>query len=856
MKKISSILSLTIFSLMISAADALAQEQQQDADPGVARISLMNGEVSTQRGDSGDWIAATVNAPLVNGDRVATAANSRAEIQLDYANILRLNEKSEVQVAELANNRIQVQVASGLVNYVVFKGAQANSEIDTPNVVVRPMGEGVYRIEVEGAGQTLVTVRKGQAQVSTPQGSTTVRQGERITARGSADDVQYRTDLAVGKDEWDSFNDQRDSAILNAESYRYTNQYYTGVSDLDQHGRWVHVPGYDWCWTPNVDSGWTPYSDGRWTWQPYYGWTWVPYESWGWAPYHYGRWFSYNNAWAWWPGPVWGVGIGYRPIWAPAYVSFFGFGYGHRNFGFGFGFGFGSIGWLPIGPCDPFIPWYGRGGWGRGGYYNHYNAVNITNVTNVHNVTNIRNITGIQNAMGPLSTRANGYSNLQGIQRGDAHVARAFNMVSSDRFGQGSLRGAIQHPGSASLKEGRLVAGGLPVVPTRASLSPSSSAASSAAIPRNSGRQQTFAGQQSNSRPQGFSQSASQVQQMVQRQNSQTAMNEHRAGVGANETSRNGNTSFQGSGSPAAGALGRSPAGSINSGRTFEKAPAANGKNGIVEQRQAGQPQQAWQRFGSQSAARTEQQGARAASDRAGYVQQAPSRIGSTSPQNGGGNGGWRRFSGSSTGTAGAPQGQAGAQGSGRSFYSPRTTPQSGSQTPSRPQSNWQPFQSRPAPQTWVGNSSGQPGNSGWGRFSGGSGRSALDLNKPIVTPRNPSYGGGYSRGYSTPPGNYGDGGYSRGYSTPPGNYGDGGYSRGYSTPPGNYGGGGYSGPRSTYGGGYSAPRGNFGGYSSTPRSGSGGSGGRQGGGGGYSSGGGRGGGSSGHSGGGSNSRR
>src|SRR5437870_4120624 len=108
MKKISAI--LTIFSLSFFAVGALAEEQEPESSPGVARISLMNGEVTTQRGDSGDWVAATVNAPVVNGDRVAAAANSRAEIQLDYANILRLSEKSEVQVAELDNNRIQVQV--------------------------------------------------------------------------------------------------------------------------------------------------------------------------------------------------------------------------------------------------------------------------------------------------------------------------------------------------------------------------------------------------------------------------------------------------------------------------------------------------------------------------------------------------------------------------------------------------------------------------------------------------------------------------------------------------------------------------------------------------------------------------
>src|SRR5207249_3515851 len=194
------------------AVGAWAQEEQQDPQepsPGVARISLMNGEVTTQRGDSGDWVAATVNAPVVNGDRVATAVNSRAEMQLDYAHILRLSERSTVQVAELTNNRIQVQVASGLVSYVVFQGSQANSEIDTPNVEVRPMGEGVYRIAVNGDGETLVTVRRGEAQVSTPQGSTTVHQGQTITAQGLAGDLQYRIDPAQASDEWDSFNDQR-----------------------------------------------------------------------------------------------------------------------------------------------------------------------------------------------------------------------------------------------------------------------------------------------------------------------------------------------------------------------------------------------------------------------------------------------------------------------------------------------------------------------------------------------------------------------------------------------------------------------------------------------------------------------
>ncbi len=65
--------------------DAGAQEQgpppsettqEQGPPPGAARVSMINGEVSTMRGDSGEWVAAIVNAPVVPGDTVATAASA------------------------------------------------------------------------------------------------------------------------------------------------------------------------------------------------------------------------------------------------------------------------------------------------------------------------------------------------------------------------------------------------------------------------------------------------------------------------------------------------------------------------------------------------------------------------------------------------------------------------------------------------------------------------------------------------------------------------------------------------------------------------------------------------------------
>ena len=140
-------------------------------DQGVGRVSMIHGEVSTRRGDSGDWSAAVLNQPVVNGDKVSTGAGGRAEIQLDFANILRLGSNAQANIANFTQKYIQIQVGQGLANYSVFNESEAEPEIDTPNVAVHPAHKDVVlRIEVRPDGDSIVIARKGEAQISTPQG--------------------------------------------------------------------------------------------------------------------------------------------------------------------------------------------------------------------------------------------------------------------------------------------------------------------------------------------------------------------------------------------------------------------------------------------------------------------------------------------------------------------------------------------------------------------------------------------------------------------------------------------------------------------------------------------------------------
>src|ERR1700722_15328394 len=113
-------------------------QQQQQADPGAGRISLILGDVSTQHSGSPDWEAATVNTPVINGDHISTGQNARAEIQLDHANVLRLSDQTTANMVSMARNQIQLQIGQGLANYEIFRNNEANVEIDTPNVAIRP----------------------------------------------------------------------------------------------------------------------------------------------------------------------------------------------------------------------------------------------------------------------------------------------------------------------------------------------------------------------------------------------------------------------------------------------------------------------------------------------------------------------------------------------------------------------------------------------------------------------------------------------------------------------------------------------------------------------------------------------
>ena len=427
-------------------------QSADDASRGVARISFLNGDVSVRRGDSGDIVAAAINAPLVLQDSLLTGAGATAEIQFDSANMIRLGQNSEVRLSELAYHRAQMQVANGTVTFRVLRDSDARIEIDTPQVSVRPGRLGSYRITIREDGTSEVAVRAGEAEIFTPRGAEPLRAGQMIVARGTAADPEFQILAAPALDSWDRWNENRDRHFVErTRSYENVNRDIYGAEDLDDSGDWVDSQ-YGRAWHPRVAADWAPYRNGHWAWVDYYGWTWVSDDSWGWAPYHYGNWFHEDSlGWAWYPGAY-----DSPHYWSPALVAFVGFGNG-----FGVGFGFGNIGWCPIAPFEPFHRWWGGdyyggfGGYGRGfGGFNN-TVINNTNIVNNVNITNIYRNAGV----------TNGVTAVNAAQFGQNH--RNFQQVSP-----ADLRGA------------NLVRGQVPVATTRQSLQFANRQANLANLPR------------------------------------------------------------------------------------------------------------------------------------------------------------------------------------------------------------------------------------------------------------------------------------------------------------------------------------------------------------------------------------
>ena len=350
-----STLLLTLTALNAAARPTSDEDDRYDYDETarVARISLLGGDVNLRRAGSDKWERAALNFPLVEGDRLATGAGARAEVQIDARNFIRLGADTTLDVVTLRPEGIALSLPTGTATLRLarFDHEHEYFEIDAPKTTIAAETQGLYRLDVAESGNVRVTVRDaGRARIYSDTSGFTLRDGrtaEFVYDNNGEGDWEFSA--ARDFDSWDTWVNDRERYLAERLHFDNRDRYYDsdiwGAEELDAYGDWVYTNDYGFVWRPrnavvnNYD--WAPYRYGHWVWCPPYGWTWVGDEPWGWAPYHYGRWVYYDNYWCWAPRGYYHYT--HRSWWRPALVAFVSL-----DFSFG-----SNVCWYPLGYHQP-----------------------------------------------------------------------------------------------------------------------------------------------------------------------------------------------------------------------------------------------------------------------------------------------------------------------------------------------------------------------------------------------------------------------------------------------------------------------------------------------------------------------
>ena len=378
--------------------------EANDAIPFAARMDRIDGDVGIARQTSPEvqpyqgWSKTTLNAPVSLGDRIYVKSGSKAAIAFSGRTYARLNPETALDVVALTQGRTQLALRQGTCEFAVGDLDSGEVfEVGTPNGAVDFAEPGLYQVGIDDEGDTVVSVLSGLANVSGLAGSGEVSKGQLLTLAAAEaaeavisslspdvagtivnDYYSYRYPTTYDG-RYADYNTYAEDPFYYEESYRRSASYQylsddteiAGLDDLDDYGDWEEVPNHGHCWRPrNTSADWAPYRDGYWSHDYPVGLTWVSNERWGWAPYHYGRWTRVNQGWYWVPEEA-----VRRPVYAPALVAFVPLPRADE------------IGWVPLGPGDPYVPrYYDRDYQPRyiGSRSNVEQYQNVTDIVNFH----------------------------------------------------------------------------------------------------------------------------------------------------------------------------------------------------------------------------------------------------------------------------------------------------------------------------------------------------------------------------------------------------------------------------------------------------------------------------------------
>ncbi len=169
-------------ALALSVAGAQAQSPVPRVAPAAGAIVAAKGGEELRFVREGDWRAAALQQDLLGGDTLRTNAIGNLAILFSDQTQIRVGRNSVLTVNEVSSGQSNTQLSLQSGN-VWARAARGGSGVDvkTPAAVAAIRGTD-WSLQVDASGRTSLVVLEGVVELSNPQGSVTVRQGEGAVA--------------------------------------------------------------------------------------------------------------------------------------------------------------------------------------------------------------------------------------------------------------------------------------------------------------------------------------------------------------------------------------------------------------------------------------------------------------------------------------------------------------------------------------------------------------------------------------------------------------------------------------------------------------------------------------------------
>jgi len=285
----------------------------------IVRLSEVQGAVEIDRNAGQGYEKASPNMPMVEGTKLATKADGRAEVEFEDGSTVRITPNTKIEFTALSlqdsGSKVSTVTLTQGLAYVDYTAKQKDNVFTVifKDEKVRPEEAAHFRVSLQEAVAELAVFR-GDLKVDGLSGPVEVSKNKTVTF-----DLSNGNKSTLAKniedepfDAWDKQQSKYQQEYASKGSYR-DYPYGYGVSDLNYYGNYTNVPGYGMMWQPYFAGvGWDPFMDGSWMFYPGVGYTWVSAYPWGWMPYRYGSWnFVPGYGWMWAPG---GFGGGWASV--------------------------------------------------------------------------------------------------------------------------------------------------------------------------------------------------------------------------------------------------------------------------------------------------------------------------------------------------------------------------------------------------------------------------------------------------------------------------------------------------------------------------------------------------------------